>query len=511
MLCVFQPAVLQCSVSNLPVFEDTSPRRSPDRDQFQAIVPDYVFRCSGRVTEWGACVQPGGSFNIEQYYIQFQVWAPTKTSGCYRLVGSNTPMDAVVPEEYLVPPDNDIALCVVLTVREEEQIVVEPGYVVGYYVDYFRNDEDRDNGGVQWIEDGNIMIYYSDEVSRNELKSYYAINGRDPNSCGFEISFDEIDSYSLTVVTSATPIISVKILASTATETIIWQTTSSSTTVDHSSPAVTTTPAEMSTPPIIPNISFSPPPGEDPAQSKPTASSTIIAITGSLLVLLVVTASGFSLVLLCVRKRKKGAENLVQSSHEVESDADMQTDPAYDDLNVHPSLKPTTAAVLTAPNPAYISTTAAVLTAPNPAHISTTAAVLTPPNPAYTSTTAAVLTPPNPAYTSTTAAVLTPPNPAHISTTAAVLTAPNLAHISTTAAVLTPPNPAYTSTTAAVLTPPNPAYTSTTAAVLTPPNPAYTSTTAAVLTASNPAYISTTTVPTAPNPAYISVNEVDPL
>ena len=270
---------------------------------------------------------------------------------------------------------------------------------MGYYVDHFRDGEDRDNGGVQWIEGGNITVYYSDEIWRNELKSYYAINGRDPNSCGFEISFDETDSYSLTVATSATPIISVKILASTATETTIWQTISSSTTVDHSSPAVTTTPAEMSTPPVIPDISFSPPPGEDPADSKPTASSTIIAITGSLLVLLVFTASGFSLVLLWVRKRKKGAENLVQSSHEVESDADMQIDPAYDDLSVQPPLKPTTAAVLTAPNPAYISTTAVVPTAPNPAYISTTAAVLTAPNPAYISTTT-VPTAPNPSYIS---------------------------------------------------------------------------------------------------------------
>ena len=423
MLCVFQPAALQCSVRNLPEFEATFPRRSPDRDEFQAIVPDYVFQCSGRVTEWGACVQPGGTANEEQFYIQFQVWAPTETSDCYRLVDFNTPTDAVVPEEYLTPPDNGIARCVVLTVREEEQIAVEPGYVVGYYVDYSRRgDEDRDNGGVQWIEGGNNMVHYSDEVSRDEQKTYYAINGTDPNSCGFEMLSGPTDSYSLTVATLATPIISVQIatLASTATETTIWQTTSSSTTVDHSSPAVTTTPAEMSTPPIIPNssfspppgeypaemstppiipnISFSPPPGEDPAQSKPTASSTIIAITGSLLVLLIFTASGLSLVLLWVRKRKKGAENLVQSSHEVESDKDMQIDPAYDDLNVHPPLKPTTAAVLTAPNPAYVSTTT-VPTAPNPAYISTTTAVLTAPNPAYVSTTT-LPTAPNPAYIS---------------------------------------------------------------------------------------------------------------
>ena len=89
------------------MFADTSSRHHPDRDQFQAIVQDYAFQCTGRVTEWGACIQPGGTRNREQYYIQFQVWALTETSGCYRLVGFNTPMDAVVSEEYLVPPDND--------------------------------------------------------------------------------------------------------------------------------------------------------------------------------------------------------------------------------------------------------------------------------------------------------------------------------------------------------------------------------------------------------------------
>ena len=199
---VLSPAARERSVDNLPDFEDQSPRSRPDLDEFQAIVPDYTFQCSGRVTEWGACVQPGG--NREQYYIQFQVWAPTETSNCYRLVGFNTPMDAVEPEEYLAPQDH----CVVLTVRDEEQIQVEPGYVVGYYVEFYRNED----GGIQWIKGGgNIMIYYSDEVSRDERKSYYAINGRDPNSCSFEMLSSQTDSYSLTVATSATPIISVNI------------------------------------------------------------------------------------------------------------------------------------------------------------------------------------------------------------------------------------------------------------------------------------------------------------
>ena len=204
-------AALQCSVENLPEFGSTIERDRPEPDRFQAIVPDYRFQCSGKVIEWGACVQPGSTRNVEQYYIQFQVWEPVGIDGCYRLVDFNDPDDAVVAEEYLVPSDNGIVdRCVVLTVREERQITVQPGYVVGYYVDYFRDDENEDDGGVQWIEGGNMMIHYSDEVPRNNLEQYYAIGGRDPNSCGFELTTVS-DRYTLTDSTSATPIISLSV------------------------------------------------------------------------------------------------------------------------------------------------------------------------------------------------------------------------------------------------------------------------------------------------------------
>ena len=204
-------AALQCSVENLPEFEDTRDRERPVPDRFQAIVPDYRFQCSGKVTEWGACVQPGSTANVDQYYIQFQVWEPVGSDRCYRLVDFNVPEDAVVAEEYLVPSDNGIVdRCVVLTVREERQIMVQPGYVVGYYVDYFRNDEDRNDGGVQWIEDGNMMVHYSDNVPRNNLVQYYAIGGIDPNNCGFELTTVS-DRYTLTIATLATPIISLSV------------------------------------------------------------------------------------------------------------------------------------------------------------------------------------------------------------------------------------------------------------------------------------------------------------
>ena len=158
-------AALQCSVDNLPSpFRDTTDKR-PDNDRFQAIVPAYEFQCSGRVTEWGACVQPGGSSSW-LYYIQFQVWRPTDPSGCYSLVGFNRPVDSVGGDGVLSPlGDNSdpLSRCVVLPVTEDQQIEVPSGDVVGYYVDHFRLDntgelEDRDFGGIQWIEGGNDVV-----------------------------------------------------------------------------------------------------------------------------------------------------------------------------------------------------------------------------------------------------------------------------------------------------------------------------------------------------------------
>ena len=136
----------QCSIDSLPPFGDTTNDR-PDRDRFQAIVPAYTFQCSGRyrVTEWMACVQR--HVGSEQYYIQFQVWRPNGPTGCYSLVGYNHPLDNGGMEDVLRPinVDNDpLDNCVVLTVEEDEQIEVQSGDVVGYYV-----DSNRDDNGIQ--------------------------------------------------------------------------------------------------------------------------------------------------------------------------------------------------------------------------------------------------------------------------------------------------------------------------------------------------------------------------
>ena len=222
----------QCSVDRLPNFGDTTPRKSPDRDRFQAIVPAYRLNCSGRVAEWGACVKPGG--RDEQYYIQFQVWRPTGTEGCYQLVGYNIPLDDANEEErnisdgdtiieregFLSPPgDNRDPLyhCVVLPVRESKQIDFMEGDVVGYYVDRFKDDEDEDDededdGGIQWIEDSGVVVHFRDDLPKEDIKSQHAwVNGPNPTECGFQVSGGTTDLHTLSATTTSAPIISVSI------------------------------------------------------------------------------------------------------------------------------------------------------------------------------------------------------------------------------------------------------------------------------------------------------------
>ena len=163
----------------------------------------------------GACVQPGSSSSF-LHYIQFQVWRPNG-SGCYSLVGFNRPVGNNGEDGFLSPPDdrNDpLRRCVVLSVTEEDQqIEVQPGDVVGYYVDRFRNGFDRDEGGIQWIENhNNVVVHYKqetedDNLPREAIKSHYALGGPNPTSCGFQISGDS-NYYSLSESTFATPIIS---------------------------------------------------------------------------------------------------------------------------------------------------------------------------------------------------------------------------------------------------------------------------------------------------------------
>ena len=178
------------------------------------------------MTEWGACVQPGGNRD-GQFYIQFQVWRPTGTEGCYELVGYNIPLDNATEEErnisdsgtiieregFLSPPGNGLNRCVVLPVRESKQIDFMAGDVVGYYVDSFKNSGYDDNdGGIQWIEDSGVKVHFRYDLPREDIKSQYAlVSGPDPTECGFPVSDETIDLHTLGTTYTNAPIISVSI------------------------------------------------------------------------------------------------------------------------------------------------------------------------------------------------------------------------------------------------------------------------------------------------------------
>ena len=176
-------------------------------------MPAYTFQCSGRVTEWKACVQPGSNTD-DLYYIQFQVWRPSGGDGCYSLVGFNRPLNEDGEEGVLSSPGNTgdpLGRCVELPVAEDQQIEVQSGYVVGYYVDHFKGSNNRTNGGIQWIQNrDNVIVYYEDDIPREQRKSNYALaGGPSPTECGFPISGDS--SYFLSSSTSAAPVISLTI------------------------------------------------------------------------------------------------------------------------------------------------------------------------------------------------------------------------------------------------------------------------------------------------------------
>ena len=191
-------------------------------------MPAYRFQCSGRVTEWRACVQPGG-MSRERYYIQFQVWRPTGgIEGCYKLVDYNIPLDnarmseteisnssvIIDAEGFLSPPggNSDLRRCVVLPVRENQQIEFQTGDVVGYYVDYFRDGNDRTDGGIQWMEDSEVGVHYRDDLTREDIKTLYAIGEPNPTECGLEMSESVTENlHTLNTLSTSAPIISLSI------------------------------------------------------------------------------------------------------------------------------------------------------------------------------------------------------------------------------------------------------------------------------------------------------------
>ncbi len=116
----------------------------------QAIITSYRFDCCGVVTEWRAFVEGSGAthFSEQPYTISFQVWRPNSTSpvdtnGCYTMQGTNhfSPISLANDRS----ADRGIVTGVPL---ESERIEVQPGDVVGFYL-----ESTHDHDGIQFAPD----------------------------------------------------------------------------------------------------------------------------------------------------------------------------------------------------------------------------------------------------------------------------------------------------------------------------------------------------------------------
>ena len=307
----------QCGVANLTAFGD---RRGDDEflgrppDRFQAIVPAYTFNCTGRVTEWRACVEPRGGG--ERYYIQFQVWRPTGILGCYTRVGYNAPPEPTFDDvgevnntDQLLQPGDPLVRCVRLPVSEDGQIEFQPGDVIGYYADRFRySGDDPDDGGVQVVSNQNVVVYNRIDVPLDDLKTQYAIPalGPDPSSCGFELEGSDSNLFQMTSLTPGAPILSlslVKVLfpisttpsskptsTLTPTPTVLVGVPSSSSTSINGSGGGTGCVVECS------------------GCTGPSNSLPVIVGVACALLVLITAAIIIIAVLVCLRKRKKGPD-----------------------------------------------------------------------------------------------------------------------------------------------------------------------------------------------------------
>ena len=312
----------QCGVANLPAFGD---RRfdadylgEPPADRLQAIVPAYTFNCTGRVTEWRACVQPGGGG--ERYYIQFQVWRPTGVPGCYSLVRYDAPpeptfdgMGEVNNTDQLLQPgerDGPLHRCVCLPVSEGEEIEFQPGDVIGYYADRFRDydGDDSDDGGVQVVSDQNVVVYNRIDVPLDDLKMQYAIPalGSDPSSCGFELEGSDSNLFQMTSSTNGAPILSLSLV------TVLLST--STTPSSNLTSTLTSMPTVLVGVPSSSSTSINGSGGETGCgggcSSSTGASNSLSVIVGVACALLVLVTAAVIIfaVLVCLRKRKKGPD-----------------------------------------------------------------------------------------------------------------------------------------------------------------------------------------------------------
>ena len=144
---------------DLPSFVRRGGRGEPrfEAESIQAIITSYRFNCCGVVTQWRAFVHNSNDDHRNAYDISFQVWrpnspSPVDTDGCYTMQGTN-----YFPSIPLADPDTDDRGIVTGVPLESERIEVQPGDVVGFYLE----SSIRIDDGIQFARDANL---YTDET-----------------------------------------------------------------------------------------------------------------------------------------------------------------------------------------------------------------------------------------------------------------------------------------------------------------------------------------------------------
>ncbi len=177
-----------------------------EANPIQAIITSYQFDCCGVVTKWRAFVEGSGGahFREQPYTISFQVWrpnspSPVDTDGCYTMQGNNyfSPIS-------LADDGSDDRGIVTGIPLESERIEVQPGDVVGFYLESSRENDDDD--GIQFARG-------QDNESEYDSESVWYATG-DVTSGGQTCLFPVGTGRTLSSFTSLAPLITATVCES---------------------------------------------------------------------------------------------------------------------------------------------------------------------------------------------------------------------------------------------------------------------------------------------------------
>ena len=153
-----------CEVNDLPEFRDIPGHRLEDGldGEVSAIVPSYTFSCAGHVAQWRAHVE-GRRSRYDRYVLTFSVWRRLQTNEFCSLVkiGENSHPGRLAPE---TDASNSSLGTVTLNVNKGDQILVEPGDFVGFWVRHYEGEGEMVAGAASILTDVNrtdVVVYMS--------------------------------------------------------------------------------------------------------------------------------------------------------------------------------------------------------------------------------------------------------------------------------------------------------------------------------------------------------------